>query len=79
MYLRPISPSMEFGCGTQPRLTCSTVQYVLPPLIISAQYYYSFTVAYILMSDDINECILLSYELMEINFVDTNTYSSFVH
>ena len=80
MYLRPISPSMEFACGTQPKLTCSTVQYVLAPLIISVQYYYySFTVAYILMSDDINECILLSYEPMEINCVDTNTYTSFVH
>ena len=56
----------------QPRLTCSTVRYVLAPLIISAQYCYLFTVVYILMSDDIIECILFSYELMEINFVDTN-------
>ena len=64
---------------TQLRLTCSTVQYVLAPLIISAQYCYPFTVVYILMSDDIIECILFSYELMEINFVDTNIYTSFVH
>ena len=27
------------------------------------------------MSDDIIECILFSYELMEINFVDTNIYT----
>ena len=64
---------------TQPRLTCSTVLYVLAPLIISAQYCYPFTVFYILMSDDIIEYILSSYELMEINFVDTNIYTSFVH
>ena len=38
---------------TQPRLTCSTVRYVLAPLIIIAQYCYPFSVVYILMSDDI--------------------------
>ena len=64
---------------TQPRLTSSTVQYVLAPLIISAQYFYPFTVVYILKSDGIIECILFSYELMEINFVDTNIYTSFVY
>ena len=48
-------------------------------MIISAQYCYPFTVVYILMSDDIIECILCSYELMEINFVDINIYTSFVH
>ena len=61
---------------TQSRLTFSTVRYVLAPLVISAQHCYVF---YILMSDDITECILFSYELMEINFVDANIYSSFVH
>ena len=35
---------------------------------ISAQYCYPFTIVHILMSDNIIEC---SYELMEINFVDT--------
>ena len=64
---------------SQPRLTCSTVRYVLAPLIISTLYCYPFTVVYILMSDDIIECILFSDELMEINFVDTNIYTSFVH
>ena len=64
---------------TQPRLTCSTVRYVLAPLIISAQYCYPFTVVYILMSDDIIECILVIDELMEINFVDTNIYTSFAY
>ena len=50
MYLKPISPSMEFIVGfnfTQPSLTCSTVRYVLAPLIISAQYCYPSTVVYI--------------------------------
>ena len=61
---------------TQPRLTCSTIRYVLASLIISA---HPFTVVYILMSDEIIECILFSYELMEINFVDTNIFTSFVH
>ena len=63
----------------QSRLTCSTVRYVLAPLIISAQYCCPFTVVYILMSDYTIEYILFSYELMEISFVDTNIYTSFVH
>ena len=45
---------------TQPRLTCSTVRYVLAPLIISLQYCYPFTVVYILMSDDIIDVFYLA-------------------
>ena len=32
---------------------------------LTDQYYYPFTVVYILISDYIIECILFSYELME--------------
>ena len=45
---------------TQPRLTCSTVRYVLAPLIISLQYCYLFTIVYILMSDDIIDVFYLA-------------------